>query len=62
MISFGCQLDRIKNNLEDKPIVVPGMGFLDSVDWGWKAHCDCEQHHAMGWDPALIKMETEHQH
>ena len=40
--SIGCQLDQIKNNLEDSPVTVLGIDFLDSVGRGWKTHCECE--------------------
>lgn len=64
MITKFCfQLDRMNNNLVDKPIVVPGAGLLDSVDWAWKAPGECGQHHLMDWDLVLITSEkwAEHQ-
>lgn len=53
----------MNNNLVDKPVVVPGVGLLDSVDWGWKAPGECGQHHLMDWDLVLITLEkwAEHQ-
>lgn len=64
MITKFCfQLDRMNNNLVDKPVVVPGTGLLDSVDWAWKALGECGQHHLMDWDLVLITWEkwAEHQ-
>lgn len=43
MVDFNHHLDRIENNLGDKPLSMC-VQFLDWVHWGGKTHSSCGQH------------------
>lgn len=61
-VSSNYQLDIIKTKKRAwwglpglyLPVGMPEGGFLNWVNWGWKTHFQCAQHHFMGWALASI--------
>lgn len=45
VVNTACQLDRIQNHLEDKPLGISLMGFIDA------SYTNCRRHCLMASDP-----------